>query len=313
MANTIERKVYINSLPEIENQTPAYRCATPAPGTDGIYTNDYNQSYEYTRSARAGSFCRVGFVSYVGALACRDVHDKGAGLRPALNLIHNPESPREARPVKNTVNVWDSKKEKYVKQQVVKHVLDIPQKDGKTVPMQIDNWDAIEAGMAETYQLKTLHSVKAQRFNPYKSGEVCNDYENSEIDQACTEFYQTLAPEIQQQIATVVMDKENNYEITGVKTAEKQVQQDNPTVESLFEKLGNDTISIEELRDGLRALNHATKSEAEVAALEISIRLCTKKYNEYKEYKEATEKAKVILANRQKALDSVIDDIWFRN
>ena len=51
----IERQVYINSLAEVEKQTPAYRCATPAKGTTGIYTNDKNQSYEYTRSARAGS------------------------------------------------------------------------------------------------------------------------------------------------------------------------------------------------------------------------------------------------------------------
>jgi len=67
--NTIERKVYINSLPELEKQTAAYRCATPAPGTKGIYTNDYGQSYEYTRSARPGSSGNVETVYTAGNLA----------------------------------------------------------------------------------------------------------------------------------------------------------------------------------------------------------------------------------------------------
>ena len=306
MANTIERKVYINSLPEVEKQTPAYRCATPAPGTNGIYTNDYNQSYECTRSARAGSSCGVEYVRHDGALDCRYVHDGGAGLRPALNLIHNPESPREARPVKNTVHAWDSKKEKCVKQQVVKHVLDIPQKDGKTVPMQIDNWDAIEAGMAETYQLKTLHSVKAQRFNPYEKG---NDYENSEIDQACTEFYQTLAPEIQQQIVPVVMDKDQNYEITEVKTAEKlQVNNTNLglEVDKAFDLLYNGNIAVDVLRTYLKALSHAAKSEDEINDLEFRITAASQHYlDKVQERTQATRDLKL----KQEALDKKIEEL----
>ena len=137
-----------------------------------------------------------------------------------MNLIHNPKSPREARKVEYTVYVWHEGNSKAVKENVVKWVLDIPLKNGKTVPMQIDNWKDIQNGNAQEYQLKTLYAIKPQRFNKIKKSGKSNEYDGSEIDEACGDFYETLTPEIQNQIVPVVMDKDNNYEIIELITKE---------------------------------------------------------------------------------------------
>ncbi|MCL2540033.1 MAG: hypothetical protein FWE53_01180 [Firmicutes bacterium] len=208
----MERKVYINNLDEVKGQSAAYRVAKPVSDDLGIWTNSYGQSYEFTRCARAGSDIRVEFVFDDGVLAWYDAFYKDAGFRPALQLIFNPQSPREAREINYEVMAWDDKKSEYVKTKVTKHVLDIKTKDGTTVEMQIDNWDEIKKGNAKTYKLKTLHSIKAQAFN--KNGS--NIYKDSDIDKACDNFYNNLAQEVQRDVCTVVMD-EKTYEITDVK------------------------------------------------------------------------------------------------
>jgi len=210
MENTIKRKVYINSKQEIESQNPAYRCATPAPNSENIWTDDYGQSYEYTCSPRSGSSDRVEYVYSDGDLVCDHVSLGAAGLRFVMNLIANPEFVSAARPDNKEVLAWDPEDQEITKQNVEKHVVDIPMKDGTTIPMQIDNY--IKNSETEcVLNLKTLYSIKAQRFDGNS-----NDYDGSEIDQACEEFYNQLAPEIQARILTVTMDKKNGYAITGM-------------------------------------------------------------------------------------------------
>ena len=222
MANTIERKVYANSANELRNQTNNYRKAKPVSNDLGIYTNRKGYSLEYLRSAPKGTIAHADGICADGYIAMGSVDVDDAGQRPAFNLIYDPtKSPREARdPTAEEI-------EKYGKNIKGKKLLDIP-RSGTTITVQIDNFDAIQGGTAKTYEVKTLPSVKAQRFNKYEDGTVCNDYENSELDQACCDFYDTLSPEIQAQIPFVVMDKDKNYDITEVKIDEVMKTQKSP-------------------------------------------------------------------------------------
>ena len=213
MSNLMERRVRISSKAEVEKQSLAYRISKPALCAEGIYTDEHGQTYEFLIDALPGSSNGVANVNPVGTLDWSDVNSGHAGLRTILYLIHNPKSPREARKVEYTVYVWHEGNSKAFKENVVKWVLDIPLKNGKTVLMQIDNWEDIQNGNAQVYQLKTLRAIKPQRFNKYKINKVGNDYDGSEIDQACAEFEELLHPDVRKDIVTQVLDKDKNFEV----------------------------------------------------------------------------------------------------
>ena len=217
MSKTIERKVYASSASELANQTPDYRKSKPASEDLGIGTNNEGYSCEVLRSARAGSSGKVECVDDDGDLGWTYVGNDDAGLRPVLNLIFNPESPREARdPSPEEIKKLGKKVT------ANKKILDIPMADGTILPVQIENWEAVQNKTAKYYTVKTLFAVEATRFNEYKPNEVCTDYDGSDLDRNMNGFEEKLSPEFRKELLNVVMDKENNYGIIEVKTKEKK-------------------------------------------------------------------------------------------
>jgi len=274
---TIKRNVYINSSIEVQKQTPAYRCATPAGRNfPGIWVNSYGQSYEYYRDVYINPSSGVVSSEEImsgdcdGFIGHGSGHDKCAGFRPVFNLTYDSDAPRKARKVTNDVYAWDEEKKVTTKQRVIKHVLDIPLANGKTVPMQIDNFDEIAEGKAQVYQLKTFHSIKEQPFTSWLSTHQA-DYEHSGIDDACEKFYHSLAPEIQGQIASVVMDKQQNYKVTEVKLADN-------TIGILYNKFALKEITAVELQKRVTEYIESAKTPEDKLVRETALCVCVESY-----------------------------------
>ncbi|MCL2540298.1 MAG: hypothetical protein FWE53_02570 [Firmicutes bacterium] len=205
--DTIERKCYASGVKELGRHSLGYDAATPISPDLGIGVNEYvgGQSGEYTRDVGTGYREDCAVYLYPGG-GTYPVHPDGddVGFRPCITLDINCDAPLNVRPIEYTAYTQTDGEGPIGSRKVKKQVLDIPMKYGTTVVMQIDNWKDVQEGKAEFYNLKTLYAIKAQRFGPHIKGQKLQ-YAGSELDRACGEFYNDLAPAVQKDVCTVVI------------------------------------------------------------------------------------------------------------
>ncbi len=301
---------YVPSASEYDKYFKKFRAFMPADvsavaNKQGAWVSDNYKGKGYfpMRSPLPGSSNGVCYGIDYGFRVCGGFskHDD-AGLRVALNLIYDPQCNlvKGCKTLTQTSLVYDKQTGDDIKVTSTAPIITV---DGTKFIWL--NKEECENGTAKTMELWSLELV--ERAEAFDEAGDHNDYAKSEKLRAqCNRFVEDLAQkdaEFKELLVPVKMSSEDDYE-TAIpqlpKAKEMQVQKDKELqdngVKSLFEKLLNNTIDEDGLRDALkeiceqkRALDSSTKEDAILLGEEIS--KCAEWYEKQLENKNSKDKA----------------------
>ncbi len=300
---------YVPSASEYDKYFKKFRAFMPADVSavakeQGAWVSDNYKGKGYfpMRSPLPGSSDGVSYGYDDGVHAWSSSYNNDAGLRVALNLIYNPDSSlvKGCKYLKQTSLVCDKETDEDIKVTSTAPIITV---DGTQFIWL--NKEECEAGTAKIMELWSLELV--ERAEAFDEAGDHNDYAKAEKLRAqCNRFVEDLAQknaEFKELLVPVKMSSEDDYE-TAIpqlpKAKEMQVQKDKELqdngVKSLFEKLLNNTIDEDGLRDALkeiceqkRALDSSTKEDA--IRLGEEIFKCAEWYEKELENKNSKDKA----------------------
>jgi len=276
---------------------------------NGAYFSDvHNAGYYFLRTITGNG---IACGSDNGRRCWRNQSDTKIGLRVAFQLIYNPENSlvKGCQTKTQTSLVWEDGLPGYgsgENKQVISKA-PIVMFGGKECICL--NKEECESGKDKTMKLWTLELVDcAKPYYIYGKEEPNNDFGKAKALLAQCESVLTegCTREELDMLVTIKMSKEDNYE-KAEPILEKAKENEEKTVEGLFEALLNNEIDEETLRKSLKEISKAER-EKEGASKEIAKTLETKIAREAKQFnKKLAEREKV--GSAFDSVDKSIDDL----